>query len=103
MVIEMQLCGVLREKGEPRIIRGGHGSTERVLVDGEPQPTLPDRTRCFGIAEMPPRVLVDFFRFIEALRFGRTFLAEPDRQIDVGAHLEKLALPVLEERFEKMA
>ena len=49
------------------------------------------------------RVLVDVLGALQALGLGGALLAQDGRQDDVGAHLQELALPVLEHRLDEVA
>src|SRR5690606_19188495 len=45
---------------------------------------------------------VDRILFVEAFRFGRTFLSKKNRHPDQKSHLKKFTLPIFESRLKKM-
>ena len=48
------------------------------------------------------RVLIDCVRLVGVFGFRGSFLKEEHREDDIGRHLEELALPILEDRFQKV-
>jgi hypothetical protein len=76
------------------------GYAQGVLVDLERQTPPPDWPGSGGavLTVIGVRVLR-----IRVFRLGRTPLVEKGGQHHVGAHLEELALPVLEDRLDEVA
>src|SRR5215207_6387892 len=77
------------------------GYAQGVLVDLERQTPSPDRPGSVGTTLVLSIVGVRVLR-IRVFGFGRTPLVEKGGQHHVGAHLEELALPVLENGLDEV-
>ena len=68
----------------------------------DPTATLDGPRHVRRLGEVP-RIRIDELHHVRPARFGRAVLDEDRRQRHEGGHLQKLALPVLEERLPRVA
>jgi len=70
-----------------------------VLVQHEHDPAPAHRPRSLRVVGVPPGVIVLRALFVQGLGLARPLLEQEHREHDVRAHLQELALPVLEGRL----
>src|SRR6185295_1153081 len=75
---------------------------EGVLIDPQHPTPAADWPRCLRITAVQPWVLVTFARPVEGSGLSRTLLPQFHRDQDERAHLQELALPILEQGFDEV-
>jgi len=73
-----------------------------MFMENERKSALPYSPRRVPVRPAEVRIFIDCVRPVGVFGFRGSFLKEEHRKDYVSCHLEELALPILEDRFQKV-